>query len=113
MAGWVSLIYLLIVLAVALVYGRMRAQTGVPMIWLFPYHMQKDVLLYTFGSQPFAASGPNTLATWALFVFLSRGYYPSVAGYQIEAMALGRRTRMAPRRIAWALLLALALRFAM
>ena len=39
----------------AVVYGRIRAQTGVPMVWLFPYHMQSQALYYTLGSAPFAA----------------------------------------------------------
>jgi hypothetical protein len=112
-AWWVSLVNLLIMGAVALVYGRLRAQTGVPMIWLFPFHIQKTVLLYTFGSQPFTAAGPTTLPTWALFTFLAKGYFHTVTGYQVEAMELMRRTSTSPRRIALALTLAVALGFAL
>ena len=50
MAGWVAAVYLVLVLAVALVYGRLRAEAGVPRGWLFPYYMQKKALLYAFGS---------------------------------------------------------------
>jgi hypothetical protein len=110
-AAWISGVYLFIVVAVALVYGRMRAQTGVPMIWLFPDYMQKSVLIYTFGSRPFAAAGPTTMATWALFLFLARGYYPTVTGYQIEAMEIVRRANLNPRRIALALTLSMLLGF--
>jgi hypothetical protein len=113
MAAWVSAIYLLIVLAVALVYGRLRAQTGLPMVWLFPFYMQKNVLLYTFGSQPFAAASPTTLVTWALFVFLARGYYPTITGYQIEAMELTRRGKVRPGHVATAVLLAIAVGIAL
>src|SRR6185437_3288786 len=40
-AGWVAFAYLALVLAVALVYGRLRGEAGVPLVWLFPYYQQK------------------------------------------------------------------------
>jgi hypothetical protein len=109
MAGWVACVYLLLVLAVALVYGRLRAEAGVPLVWLFPYYMQKSVLLYTFGSQPFVASGQRTMPVWALFTFLARGYYPAMTGYQVEGMELSRRAGIDPRRMAFAVFLAVGL----
>ncbi|HLK57351.1 MAG TPA: DUF6785 family protein [Chthonomonadaceae bacterium] len=111
MAHWVALIYLLLVLAVALVYGRLRAEAGVPLVWLFPYYMQKKVLLYTFGTHPFQAASPTTMPTWALFTFLARGYYPAVTGYQVESMELTRRAQINPRRVLFAICLAIALGF--
>jgi hypothetical protein len=112
MASWVAFIYLLIILAVALVYGRVRAETGVPLVWLFPAGMQKSVLLYTFGSRPFAASGPSTLPMWSVFSFLGRGYFPAMTGYQTEGMAITRRAGIQPARVAFALFLAVATGFA-
>ncbi len=109
MSYWNSLIYLLLVLAVALVYGRLRAEAGVPLVWLFPYYMQKKVLLYAFGSQPFVAAGERNMPTWALFTFLSRGYYPEVTGYQVEGMEISRRAGINPRRMAGGALLAVVL----
>ena len=109
MAAWVALVYLVMVLAVALVYGRLRAEAGVPLVWLFPYYMQKNMLLYTFGTAPFQASGAATLPVWALFTFLARGYYPAMTGYQLESMELGRRAGINPRRLALAILLAIGL----
>jgi len=109
MAAWTAMVYLVLVLAVALVYGRLRAEAGVPLVWLFPYYMQKKALLYAFGSAPFAAAGPRNMPTWSLFTFLSRGYYPAVSGYQIESMALARRAGIPAARMAMALLLAVIL----
>jgi len=111
MAWWVALAYLLMVLAVALVYGRLRGQTGVPLVWLFPFFMQKQALIYTFGSQPFVASSPTTMPTWALFSFLARGYYPTVTGYQVEAMEIARRANINMRRVVLAITLALVIGF--
>lgn len=111
MAAWVALAYLVLVLAVALVYGRLRAEAGVPLVWLFPYYMQKQVLLYTFGSQVFLASGQTTLPTWALFTFLARGYFPAMTGYQVEGMELARRAHINPRRVVFAICLAVGVGF--
>lgn len=113
MKWWVVFVYLLVLLAVALVYGRLRAQTGVPLLWMFPYGMPKAMLLYTFGTPTFGAGSPSTLPVWALFSFLSRGYFTMGTGYQVESMELSRRTSINPRQIAFALCLALAVGFAL
>jgi len=109
MAYWTSLAYLMVVMAVALVYGRLRAEAGVPLVWLFPYYMQKKLLLYSFGSRPFVAAGERNVPTWALFTFLARGYYPAVTGYQVEGMEISRRGGINPRRMAAGALLAITL----
>jgi hypothetical protein len=111
-APWVAGVFVVVVLAVALVYGRIRAQTGVPMIWLFPYQMPKDVMLYTLGGAPFGAAGPTTAAAWTLFAFLSRGYFATaIAGYQIEGMEIARRERIPIRNVMITILLAVGLGF--
>jgi hypothetical protein len=112
MAGWVACAYLIVVLAVALVYGRLRAETGVPLLWLFPVSMQKSVFFYTFGSGPFLASGQATLPIWGVFTLLARGYFPEMTGYQVEAMELARRTGLRASRVALALCLAVIAGFA-
>jgi hypothetical protein len=113
-AGRVSLAYLLVVLAVALVYGRVRAQTGVPMAWLFPYHLQKQVFFYTFGSQPFPAlGGPTTIVTWTLFAVVAKGFFPTLSAYQVEGMEIARRERVRPRHVTAAVLLAVVVGLAL
>src|SRR5579875_1081375 len=94
MGWWIALAYLALVVAVAMVYGRLRAEAGVPLIWLFPYQQQKAFFLYTFGSAPFARNSPSTLTIWALFVFLARGYFPEMTGYQIESLEIARRVKI-------------------
>jgi hypothetical protein len=74
--------------------------------------MQKNVLLYTFGSQPFEASGKTTMTVWALFTFLARGYFPAMTGYQVEGMEMARRARLNMRGVLLAICLAVALGFA-
>ncbi len=106
MGWWVALIYLLLVIAVAAVYARLRAEAGVPLIWLFPFEMQKDVMLNVFGSAPFQAAGKSDLSVWALFVFLARGYYPEVTAYQSEGLEIAKKSEIRPQKIVQALFLA-------
>jgi hypothetical protein len=112
MALWVAAAYIGIILLVALVYARIRGEVGVPLLWLFPFYMPKNVLLYTLGSTPFANSGPATLPVFALFTFLARGYFPAMIGYQIESMEISRRAGLNSRAITAAVLLALGAGFA-
>ncbi len=111
MAWWLSVSYLSVVLAVALVYGRVRAQTGVPLAWLFPFAMPRSLFLYSFGSQPLVGSGPSTMPVWVLFSFLSRGYYTTVIGYQVEGMEIARRAKLDVRKVLFALSLAVIVGF--
>src|SRR5262249_52588935 len=45
LAWWVGGLYLLLVVAFALVYARMRAETGAPLIFLFPFSQQQKLLV--------------------------------------------------------------------
>lgn len=111
MATWAATAYLGIVLITALVCARIRAEAGVPLIWLFPFYMQKKILLYTLGTAPFLIGGPATLTIFALLTFLSRGYYPSLIGYQIEGLKIADETRMSRARMGWLLALAVVVGF--
>jgi len=45
----IAAIYFALTLLVALVYARIRAEVGAPMVWLFPYYQHKKAILYTLG----------------------------------------------------------------
>jgi len=111
MATWAAMAYLGVVLLTALVCARIRAEAGVPLIWLFPFYMQKKVLLYTLGTAPFLLGGPSTLVIFALLTFLSRGYFPSLIGYQIESLKIADEARMSRARMGWLAALAVVVGF--
>jgi hypothetical protein len=100
------------VLIVAIVYARIRGEVGAPLLWLFPFYMQKNVLLYTLGSTPFAGSGAATLPVFALFTFLARGYFPAMIGYELESMEIRRRANVGRTAMVAAVFLALVAGFA-
>lgn len=92
MAPWLAILYLLVITSVAVVYGRLRAETGVPLVWAFPYGVAHKAIRYFMNSTAIVARGaePRSATIFNLFLFLSRGYFPTVTGYGIEGYALGQ-----------------------
>jgi len=108
LATWVAVAYLAILGLVALVCARIRAEAGMPLVWAFPFWMQKKVLLYTLGTALFMpAARPATLTLLALLAFLSRGYFPSLIGYQIDGLKTAEQVRMKASHMALVVMLAL------
>lgn len=113
--GWtLALLYFFLVFAVALVYTRVRAETGAPMVWLIPFWQQEKMIYSVFGSSPFLVGGDaKPLVILAFFTWLSRGYFPnSVMSVQMEGFKLADDSRMPRRHIAVALVYAFVLGFA-
>lgn len=106
MAAWAAAAYLCIVLVTALVCARIRAEAGVPLIWLFPFYQQKKILFFALGAAPFVSSGIGTLTMFAMLTFLARGYFPSLIGYQIESLKIAEEARMSRPRMTALLLTA-------
>jgi hypothetical protein len=92
MATWLAVIYLAAITSVAVVYGRLRAETGVPIVWAFPYGVTHRAMRYFMSSASYVGLGsePRSGTIFTLFYFLSRGYFPTITGYGIEGYALGR-----------------------
>lgn len=110
MAPWLAILYLTILVVVACVYARVRAETGVPLVWAFPYGQQHKVIWNFLGQARVIGIGP-TLASptiFALMAFLSRGYFPTVSGYEIEGLRLGQLTALSWPHTAWTMLVAVA-----
>jgi len=108
MAQWVWLLYYALILAVALVYARVRAEVGVPQIWMYPYYQTYKVIKFTLGSEPLRVGGSwRTLTVFTTLVPLSRGYFQSLQGYQTEAFRLAELGGVKPRSMASSLIVAL------
>lgn len=108
MSLWLTMVYLGLILMTALVYTRIRAEIGVPLVWMFPYYQQYRVIKYFTNSRVLMDGGQWRSATvFTTLVFLSRGYFPSLMGYQAEGFRLAHETGMKSRPMAWNLLLAL------
>ena len=104
---WVAAAYLGIVLLTALASARIRADAGVPLIWLFPFYQQKKVLLNLLGTAPFVTGGlPGTMTIFALMTFLARGYFPALIGYQVDSFKMAEAARLPRRQMGGVIVLA-------
>lgn len=108
LSWWVAPLYFGLLLGFAAVYARIRAECGVPNIWLFPYWQHKKFLLYIFGSGALAPGGDVTsLTVLSALAFFSRGYFPQLSGYQVDNLRLAEPTRAARRGMVGIMLVAL------
>jgi hypothetical protein len=105
MAWWIGALFIGLLVAFALVYARIRAETGAPILYLFPFWQQQNLLINVFGTS--ALSGGASLAVLASLGFMARSTFPELSAYQIEAMEIGRRAHIRPRHLAACVLTAL------
>jgi hypothetical protein len=102
---WVGGLHVAVIISFALVYARMRAETGAPLIYLFPFWQQQKLLLNVFGTS--ALGGGASLAILASLGWICRGTFPELAAFQIEAMDIGERAHLKPRHLTACVLTAL------
>jgi len=99
-----------LVFAFALSYSRLRAETGVPIMWAYPVTEQHRVLYALLGSEPFVTNGSfRNLTVMAVGWFLSRGYLTGLGAYQFEAIDLSRRGEVSRREMVTTLFLAVGI----
>ncbi len=96
----IAFLYFILTLLVALVYTRIRAEVGAPMVWLFPYYQHKKAILYTLGTSRLMSpswGGVKSMTAFAIFTFLARGFFHSYTATQFENIQLGSRVGYSPR----------------
>ncbi len=104
---WLAGTYLAIILMVAIAYARIRAEAGAPMVWAFPSGQSHKVIVNFLGQGPVIGSKAD-LASPTIFTMMqivSRGYFLSVSGYEIEGIRMGQQTGVNWRQISTTLLL--------
>ncbi len=112
LAPWLALSYFGLIFLVALVYARMRAEAGVPLIWMFPYYQHFKFFKYALGPKfLYEHGGYRSLTVFTTLMIMSRGYFPSLQGYQVEGFKLSEDTGINPRSMSWLLLGAVAVGF--
>ena len=103
-----ALVYFLLILGFAMVYSRIRAQAGSPMIWLFPYGEHKTLMINAVGARTFIRDGSYAnLTIFANLTFLSRGYFPAFMAYQLESFRFADEFRSSKRIMSFVIMLAL------
>jgi len=110
MTMFTILLYLGLILGFALVYSKIRAEAGAPMIWLFPYGEHDRMMINAFGAKAFIPDGSfANLSVFASLAFLSRGYYPAFMAYQLESLKLTDDVKSSRRKMAFVIMAALVI----
>jgi len=101
---WVAAYLFGIVMVFFLVYGRARAETGVPHPSPFPSGGQMNVLEYIAGPKSWA--GGATPGLLGSLFFLGRGYTLTGAGAEIENLKIADEEGVRERSMAWLTIIA-------
>lgn len=100
--------FVLSLLAFVLVYARIRAETGAPLEFTYPYWMPKNLVVWGFTpSGLIALGGPRTPVVFGLFSWLSRHHFGmSLAAYDLDGLKLADTVGIPRRTLAAAVSLA-------
>ncbi len=100
-----ALTYFAIVLGVAVVYAKLRAEGGAPMIWLFPFWQQERFITNLVGYKALApGSNYRSLTIFSSMMLLSRGYFPQFSGYQVESLKMAEQGNLGRRPMFWVMM---------
>lgn len=117
MIGWAVLAGLAFPLAVAyflvigcfvLVYARMRAETGIPSDFIYPYGLPKEMIVHAVSVNGIITlGGVQSMVIFSSLAWLSRHHMgEAMAAYQIDGMKLADQTHIGRRVLFVALLTA-------
>lgn len=95
-----ALAYFGLLLAFGLVYARIRAETGVPSMWVYPFVQARNTMYYALGGEGLTRGGLGNLLGVSGFAWIGRGYFMSLMGYQLENERLAEVGEMSRRGMA-------------
>ena len=103
--GWLFAVLFPLLFLYALVFARIRAETGVPYSMLYPRDFPAALITNALsGTTMMRLTGPQGRVAFASLGWLSRHYYPEFMGaYQIDGFKLGDATGTSRRSWAWML----------
>jgi len=98
MWAWTAAVYFGIILLFSVVYARARAEAGAALIWLFPITKAWEMMFNVPGSKVYQRGNDwGNIGALGLFYWLSRGYFPSMSGYQMEAFRIAGDAKIRQR----------------
>jgi len=116
-AWWVATGFFLLIFGTLFIYGRIRAETGIPSQWIYPHTIIRQSPFYVFGIDAFKIGGTlQTLSALPMFFFLANGgFFTQSTVYQLESYQLADKTGFSKRIMTWvgisAMLIGLILAF--
>jgi len=104
----ISLPYLIALGSFTLVFVRFRAETGMPIEFLYPYGYARKLLLYSVGTTGLLrVGGPRGLTILTCLAWLARHHLvPSAAAYSVDAFRISDGLGLRARKVVPLLVLA-------
>lgn len=96
--------YFVMLLAFGLVYARIRAETGVPTMWAYPFDQARNAMYYTLGGEGLVRPNIGNLLGVSGFAWIGRGFFMSLMGYQLENEKLAEEGHLSRRGMVWLIL---------
>ncbi len=98
----VAIAYFVMLMAFGLVYARIRAETGVPSMWAYPFAQSTRVMYHALGGRGLAPRGQlGDLIGVSGFSWIGRGYFMSMIGYQLENEKLAEEGGISRQGMPW------------
>ena len=104
MSALPAIAYFGMLLAFGLVYARIRAETGVPTMWAYPFNQAREAMYYTLGGEALASPNIGNLLGVSGFAWIGRGFFMSLMGYQLENEKLASEGGLSRRGMVWLIL---------
>lgn len=102
MALWLAAAYFGLLISWAVVYARVRAEAGVASMWAFPFDQHPQLITALVGQKGLLRGTDATqLVLLSVFSWMTRGYFPSMAGYVLENEKLAQETGVPLRAVPW------------
>ncbi len=104
MSALPAIVYFGMLLAFGLVYARIRAETGVPTMWAYPFDQARNAMFYTLGGEGLVSPNRGNLLGVSGFAWIGRGFFMSLMGYQLENEKLAEEGRLSRHGMIWVIL---------
>jgi len=104
----VAIPFFVVLAGFVLVYARLRAETGVPGEFIYPYGLPKSLVVNAFSVPGLLdVGGLRTMVLFSSYAWLSRHHYvQTMAAYQLDGVRLAEAGRVSRRALVGALTLA-------
>lgn len=100
---WMGALLMVMLFGEALVYARIRAETGLPSYWALPFLFQeRDFILDVVGARTFGTPiAFKRLANFSALSWLTTGQFPQTGAYHVENVHLGGVSKAPGGAVLW------------
>lgn len=100
---WMAATFTSMLFSEALVYARIRAETGLPSYWAVPFTFEeRDFILDLAGTRHFSSEpGLSTLTGFSIFGWMTKGMFQPTGAYHVENLELAKESGISRWSMLW------------